>query len=181
MTKLNNTSINGLHIIEFTRNSDLRGFFGRLYCKDTLKEFLLDREILQINQSITLKKGSVRGLHFQTYPYEEMKLIRCLRGKIFDVVVDLRKKSTTFLKHISIELSAENNLLIIIPEGCAHGFQTLEDNCEILYLHTNVYTPSSEGGVNIHDPLLNIKWPLPINDISLRDKGLPFLNTLFMN
>ena len=175
MTTISNTKLDGVHLIRLNNHSDNRGSFSRLYCKEALKGIISEREILQINHSITLKKGSVRGLHFQRPPHEEMKLIRCIKGRVHDVIVDLRQNSKTYLNHFSVELSAENNQMIVIPEGFAHGFQTLEDNCELIYLHTNLYTPASESGLNVSDPLLNIQWPLTFKNISERDKTFPFL------
>jgi dTDP-4-dehydrorhamnose 3,5-epimerase len=134
---------------------------------------------LQQNQSVTLNKGSIRGMHYQLPPFEEIKLIRCVQGSIFDVVVDIRKDSPTFLKHFSIELSAHNNILLYVPMGFAHGFQTLTDNCTVLYNHSQIYQPGFESGLMYNDPLLNINWPLTINTVSNRDNNHPLINNNF--
>jgi dTDP-4-dehydrorhamnose 3,5-epimerase len=121
----------------------------------------------------------VRGLHFQYHPHAEMKLIRCLRGRVFDVAVDLRKNSPTFLEWHAEELSGENQRMIVIPEGFAHGFQVLETDSELLYLHTATYQKGSEGAVRYNDPLIGIHWPLPVTDVSARDQNHPFLDHSF--
>tara|TARA_B100000212_G_scaffold335314_1_gene307110 strand:+ start:4647 stop:5180 length:534 start_codon:yes stop_codon:yes gene_type:complete len=134
----------------------------------------LDRKINQINISNTSLKGSIRGLHYQENPYSECKIIRCIRGKVWDVAVDLRKESSTYKKWVAIQLCSKKNNAIIIPEGCAHGFQTLENNCELLYIHSENYHPNSEKGIRWDDPIINVSWPLPLTQISLRDQSLPF-------
>lgn len=173
------TKFNGLYIAEVNHISDNRGSFGRLFCKETLALALQDHEILQINFSFTEKCGSIRGLHFQHPPYSEMKLVRCIKGRVWDVVVDIRRDSDTFLQWHAEELSEDNARMIIIPEGFAHGFQSMEAKSELLYLHTAYYKPDSEDGLAFNDPTLGIPWPLPINDISERDKNLPFLTKQF--
>ena len=141
---------------------------------------LLDsRHIMQINHSRTRQQGTVRGLHFQYSPHAETKLITCLRGAVFDVAVDIRMGSPTFLTWVGMELSAENNEMILIPEGCAHGFQTLSDGSELLYVHTAPYAPESEGGLHYADPRLAITWPLPLTDISPRDQNQALLSADF--
>lgn len=135
--------------------------------------------LAQINHSLTRKKGAVRGLHYQHPPHAESKLVMCLRGRAFDVAVDLRPDSPTFLTWHSVELSPGNRNAFSIPEGCAHGFQALEENTELLYLHTEYYTPPSEGGLNPTDPRLGIAWPLPITEISERDRSHPVLGPDF--
>ena len=127
------------------------------------------RRILQINYSKTDTVGAVRGMHFQHPPYSEMKFVRCLKGKVWDVAVDLRAGSKTFLKWHAVELSRSNNLMMVIPEGFAHGFQSLEEESELLYLHTGFYNPEAEDGLNYGDPRININWPLPVTDLSSRD------------
>ncbi len=181
MGKLNivKTNLEGLYIIAPEVQKDNRGSFLRVFCEDELNELLKENNIKQINHSITSKKGSVRGLHFQYAPDCEMKFVKCIKGKVLDIVVDIRKNSNTFLKTYSIELSSENKTMLFIPKGFAHGFQTLEDDTELLYLHTNLYTPTNEGALNVKDPLLKIKLPLDIIDISKRDKEHPFLDNDF--
>jgi dTDP-4-dehydrorhamnose 3,5-epimerase len=158
---------------------DQRGSFSRLFCVEEKKSILNGRQILQINQSITGTIGAVRGLHFQYPPHAEMKIVRCLRGRVFDVAVDLRRGSPTFLKWTAIELTPENRLALIISEGCAHGFQVLEQNSELLYLHTALYSPSAEGAVRFDDPRVGIDWPLQPVDLSARDLAQPYLDHSF--
>ena len=178
--KLNiiSTSLDGLFLLEPNRFIDERGSFSRIYCEEELKE-VSDISIKQINHSITEKKGTVRGMHFQYEPNAEIKMVKCIKGKVFDVVVDIRENSPTFLKNFSIELTAENQKTIYIPKGFAHGFQTLEDNTELLYLHSTIYTPSHEGALNIIDPLLNIKWPFDIINLSKKDDKHKFIDNSF--
>jgi dTDP-4-dehydrorhamnose 3,5-epimerase len=163
------TSLAGVVVVESQSFSDPRGFLMRLFCEKELSVFWGERKVVQINQSRTKSVGAVRGMHFQHPPYAEMKLVRCLRGKVWDVAVDLRGGSPTFLKWHAEELTPGNAKMMVIPEGCAHGFQVLEENSELLYLHTASYTPLAEGGVSYGDPKLDIRWPLPVNDLSLRD------------
>jgi dTDP-4-dehydrorhamnose 3,5-epimerase len=168
--------IQGAYIVEQPAVQDHRGRFTRFFCAERLAEPLCGRQIMQINHSFTVKTGAIRGLHFQRAPHAEMKIIRCLSGRVFDVAVDLRKGSLTFLKWVSVELTPTAHQAIIIPEGCAHGFQTLEANCELLYLHTAFYNKAAEGGLRYNDPALSIKWPLPATDLSARDQGFELFN-----
>ena len=174
-----NTPLTGLYIVETSSFSDQRGSFTRLFCEHELSAVLGERRIVQINQSVTAKIGSVRGMHFQYPPAAEMKLIRCLKGRVFDVAVDLRTNSPTFLRWFAMELSGENKKMMVIPEGFAHGFQTLEENSEMLYLHTCFYQPDAESGVRFDDPALRIEWPLPPKDVSARDSGHKFISKNF--
>lgn len=137
------------------------------------------RRVVQVNHSRTHQTGAVRGLHFQHAPHSEMKLVRCLRGRIWDVVADLRAGSPTFLRWQAEELCPGNARMIVVPEGCAHGFQVLEADSELLYLHTAPYTPQAEGGVRHDDPALAICWPLPVTDLSARDRSHPLLGAGF--
>ncbi|MDC0101059.1 dTDP-4-dehydrorhamnose 3,5-epimerase family protein [Alphaproteobacteria bacterium] len=164
------TDIQGISLIETESFNDERGTFSRLFCSSVLVEILEGRTIKQINTSHTKAKGSIRGLHFQAPPKPEMKLIRCLRGAIWDVAVDLRAGSPTFLRSFGVRLSAENLTMVVIPEGFAHGFQTLEPDSELLYLHTEFYSSSLEGGVRFDDPVLDIQWPIKPREVSERDK-----------
>ena len=170
------TAIAGVMVAQTSRMSDYRGAFSRLFCEQELQPVLADRHIVQINHSCTARVGALRGMHFQYAPNAEMKMVRCLKGRVWDVAVDLRKNSPTFLDWHAVELSAENAEMMMIPEGCAHGFQVLEANSELLYLHTAAYVPTSEGGVRYDDPRLAIEWPLAITEISERDKAHPLLN-----
>lgn len=163
------TALNGIYVVESKPLNDQRGFFMRLFCNRELGEILGERHIVQVNQSGTRNAGTVRGLHFQYPPYSELKLVRCLRGRVWDVAVDLRAGSPTFLKWHAEELTPDNNRMLVIPEGCAHGFQALEEGSELLYLHTAYYNSAAEGGVPYDDPRLNIHWPLKAADVSDRD------------
>jgi dTDP-4-dehydrorhamnose 3,5-epimerase len=166
-------------LIESEPFVDSRGLFARFYCKQELNDVCNGREIVSINFSKTIKKGTIRGLHFQYHPHCEIKFARCIRGSVYDVIVDIRKDSATFLQWIGIELSTDNMKMVEIPEGFAHGFQTLEDNVEMLYLHTAHYAPGFEDGIHYRDPALNITWPLEVIDISEKDQSHKFINSNF--
>lgn len=155
--------------------SDHRGCFSRFFCSRELAPQVGERRIVNVNFSRTTRTGSLRGLHFQRPPHQEMKLVRCLRGAVYDVIVDLRRDSATFLKWHGELLSAQNMRMLLVPEGFAHGFQTLEDDCELLYLSSAFYEPGAEGGVRWDDPALALRWPLPVADISGKDAGHPLL------
>lgn len=142
----------------------------RLFCEQSLSVVLDGKRIVQINYSRTSHVGAVRGMHYQKSPHAEMKLIRCLRGAVYDVAVDMRPASKTYLQHHAVELRADDGQLFVIPEGFAHGFQALEPDAELLYLHTAMYAPEAEAGLLHDDPLLAIKWPHPVTDISARDR-----------
>ena len=173
------TPLREVFVVETTSFSDKRGVFSRLYCESELSELIGTRRIVQINHSRTALAGAVRGLHFQRAPHAETKFVRCLRGRVFDVAVDLRSSSPSFLQWHAEELSPMNARMLVIPEGCAHGFQSLEVDSELLYLHTSAYAPHAEGGVRFDDPRLAIRWPLPVVDLSPRDSALPPLGAAF--
>jgi dTDP-4-dehydrorhamnose 3,5-epimerase len=165
----------GLQLIERLPWGDTRGFLSRIFCAEELSLAGWHKPISQINHTHTAQRGTVRGLHFQYPPHAEMKLVSCLRGAIWDVVVDLRAGSPTFLHWHAHELSEINNLALLIPEGFAHGFQTLTDDCELIYLHSTAHVAVAEGGLNPHDPLLSIVWPLHITELSVKDTQHPML------
>ena len=169
----------GSYIIEPEPYKDNRGLFARVFCKEELKAIGHTKDIVQINHSLTRQKGALRGMHFQYPPKAEIKIVKCLCGAVFDVIIDLRRDSLTFLKWYGEILSAENMKMMYIPEGFAHGFQTLKENCELLYLHTEFYSPEYEGGVRYNDPLIDISWPLEVRDVSERDKRHPLLGENF--
>ena len=171
--------IAGVSVIEGRPFRDERGAFGRLFCDEALRPVNAGREIVQINHSLTRKAGALRGLHYQKPPHAEGKWVRCLAGRVWDIAVDLRAGSPTFLRHFGVELSREAMNMIFIPEGCAHGFQTLEPDCELLYLHTARYKPGAEGGLRWDDPKLAIDWPLPVSELSARDRAHPLLPSDF--
>ena len=174
-----NLSLNGLNRIESWPVEDSRGSFVRMFCSEELKAIGWDKPITQVNLTCTKFKGTVRGLHFQRQPYAEMKLVSCTHGEVWDVVVDLRANSKTFLQWHAEILSRKNGYSLLIPEGFAHGFQALTDEVQMLYFHSERYDPSSEGGLNPNDPLLNISWPLGITQLSSRDQAHPVLNSEF--
>ena len=174
------TPIHGAFEIKLTPFSDERGVFSRVFCQDELTKIGHSQAIVQINQSQNRAKATIRGMHFQYPPHAEIKIIRCLNGKVFDVMVDLRKGSPSFLKWHAIELSPEAFNMVYIPAGCAHGFQALEDHSELLYLHTEFYNRASEGAIRFDDPLIGIRWPLPPAHISEKDKSYPLLDQSFL-
>ncbi len=177
--KIHPTPVNGLKVVEALPHIDPRGAFARLYCESELMEVIGQRRILQINHSHTAQVGAVRGFHYQKLPHAEMKLVRCLKGRVWDVAIDLRSKSPTFLQWHAEELSPYNTRMMVIPEGFAHGFQVLEAESELLYLHTAFYTPTAEGGLRYDDPRLGIIWPLAIAELSERDANHAYLDSDF--
>ena len=170
------TPLSGLKLVQRKATEDHRGFLSRFYCADEFRQAGITRPITQINHTLTRKRGAVRGLHFQHPPYAETKMVSCLRGEIFDVAVDLRSGSLTFLQWHGEILTAANHNSLLIPEGYAHGFQTLTEDCELIYLHTAVYHAEAGGALNVADPRLSIAWPLPIDDLSERDRVHPFIS-----
>jgi len=175
----NETFLKGSYTIELTPFTDNRGWFARTYCKDEFKQIRHTSEWVQMNHSFTSKTGALRGMHYQMPPFAEIKMVRCIAGAVYDVIVDLRKGSASFLQWFGTELSAKNKRMIYIPEGFAHGFQTLTDDCELIYHHTELYTPGAEAGVQYNDPRIGINWPLAPTEISERDKQHPLLNNNF--
>ena len=173
------TGIDGLTIIERKKLLDDRGFLERMFCTSDFRNVLESRAVCQVNHTLTKKAGTVRGLHFQHPPFAETKLVSCIKGSVFDVALDIRKDSDTFLQYFSITLTAEDPITLCIPEGFAHGFQTLEPDCEMLYFHTAPYNAESEGAINALDPLVNVAWPLPVSERSERDTGTDFISEKF--
>jgi dTDP-4-dehydrorhamnose 3,5-epimerase len=178
--KVLDTPLVGLQLVQTTTTHDPRGAFSRLFCARELHVLLGHRQIAQINQSRTTMVGAVRGLHFQHPPHAEMKMVRCLAGRIWDIAVDLRAGSPTFLQWYAEELTSDNGQMMVIPEGFAHGFQVLEPDSELLYLHTEFYHPSAEAGLRHDDPRLGIPWPLATEDLSVRDRSHPLLGDDFV-
>ena len=154
---------------------DARGYLERLYCFHELSDLLNGKSIMQINHTLTTNAGTIRGMHFQYPPYADTKLVSCTKGEVFDVAVDIRRGSPTFLKWHAEILSASNHKTFVIPEGFAHGFQTLTDDCEMLYFHTAAYAVDAEGALNAQDPQLAIMWPRTITERSARDQAHPML------
>ncbi len=170
--------LDGAYIISPNTFEDERGSFSRVFCQEEMSN-ITKESFVQVNHSLTLKKGTVRGMHFQYPPNAEVKMVKCIKGSVLDVIVDIRKGSPTFLKHHSEILSAENMKMIFIPKGFAHGFQILEDNTELLYFHSSIYTPNNEGSLNVKDPLLSIHWNLNIIGLSEKDEKSNFIDINF--
>jgi len=158
---------------------DDRGLFARTFCKNEFAQIHHTKEFVQFNHSRTNRKGTIRGMHYQLPPYSEIKLIRCIAGSAWDVIIDIRKDSPTFLKHFAVELSGQNMLSVYVPEGFAHGFQTLEDNTHLIYHHTAYYVPGHEAGIRYNDPHLGINWPLPVSEITAKDMNHKLLDNSF--
>jgi dTDP-4-dehydrorhamnose 3,5-epimerase len=163
------TSIQGVMLLKRQRRGDERGFLERLFDHEELREVLGDLEVRQINRTVTRLPGTVRGMHLQLPPNAEVKLVTCLRGSVWDVAVDLRNGSPTFGKWVGAELSETNGEALLVPEGCAHGLQTLVADCEMLYVHTAPHAPESEAGINPRNPEVAIDWPMAVTSISDRD------------
>ncbi|OGM93691.1 MAG: dTDP-4-dehydrorhamnose 3,5-epimerase [Parcubacteria group bacterium RIFCSPHIGHO2_02_FULL_48_10b] len=165
------TKIDGVYVIEYEVWKDERGYFDRLFCKDELAKSGIQFDIVQINHSFSKYKGTLRGLHFQKEPKAQDKMAKCLRGALYDVAVDLRKDSPTYGQWIAEELSEENKKMLLVPKGCAHGFQTLTDNCEVIYFMSEFYSPEHSFGIPWDDPLLGIEWPILNPILSEKDKN----------
>lgn len=173
------TPLDGLLVVQRKPISDSRGFFVRFFCAQVFLSHGFVKPVAQINHTLTRKKGTVRGLHFQYPPHAEIKIVSCLAGQVFDVAVDIRKGSPTFLQWHGEILSAENQRSVLIPEGFAHGFQTLAADCEMLYLHSSPYQPEAEGALNIADQAIGITWPMEITEMSERDRTHSFVGPQF--
>jgi dTDP-4-dehydrorhamnose 3,5-epimerase len=173
------TSLHGLRVVERIRIGDRRGYLERVFCSSELRVAGWTGPVAQINHTLTTDRGSVRGMHFQHPPSAEEKLVICMRGSIYDVAVDLRAGSATFLRWHGEELSSENGRAMLIPRGFAHGFQAMKSEVELLYIHSAPYDPAAEGGVHPADPRLGIEWPLPITNLSSRDAGHPPLSASY--
>ncbi len=165
--------IPGAFVLEPERLEDRRGFFARTYCRRELEHRDLDPAVVQCNLSVSHQRGTVRGMHWQAAPYEEVKLVRCTAGAIHDVILDLRPGSPTFKQHFAVELTRDNRHSLYIPAGVAHGFQSLEDDSEVFYQMSEFYYPDHAKGVRWNDPAFSITWPLPVTMISERDEGFP--------
>lgn len=177
--KFTETALPGAYLIEWEPHADERGFFARTFCKQEFAQISKDIEFVQSNVSHNQSAGTTRGMHFQLPPFTEAKLITCIRGRALDVIVDIRQWSDTFLQHIAIELTADNQRMIYVPAGFAHGFQTLEDDTRLTYHHTAYYQPGSEAGLRYNDPKLAIQWPLQNITISEKDTAYPLIDDAF--
>ena len=167
------TKLKGAYVIEIELISDNRGFFARSWCQKEFSDQGLNPNLVQSNISFNLKKGTLRGMHYQAKPHEEAKLVRCTRGSIYDVIIDIRPDSSTFKSWVAVELSAENRKMLYIPEGFSHGFQTLEDNTEVFYQMSESYFPEYSTGVRWNDLAFDIQFPLEITSISQKDQAYP--------
>ena len=170
------TDFDGLYVVEPKKIEDERGHFSRFWCQNEMAEMGLASNALQINSSFNKRKGTLRGMHYQVAPAEETKYMRCIKGAVLDVVVDMRPDSKTYLQHFSIELSCDNAKALFVPAMFAHGYQTLEDNTEVLYPVSEFYSPNCERGLRYDDPVIDISWPLPVEDISPKDAAWPLLD-----
>jgi dTDP-4-dehydrorhamnose 3,5-epimerase len=173
------TPIDGLLVLKTSKIEDSRGHLSRFFCADELKSFGWLSPIVQVNFTSTLRKGTVRGFHYQHPPEAELKYIRCLRGSIYDVALDLRQNSDTFLHSYAQILSEDNNTSFLLPPGVAHGYQSLTNNVELLYFHSEQYNPNCEDGVNPLDPRIKVKWPEEISNVSKNDIERPYISNTF--
>ena len=169
------TKLSGAFIIDLERREDERGFFARAFCQNEFSEHGLKPVIAQANLAFNKRKGTLRGMHFQFPPAAETKLVRCTRGAIVDIIVDLRPESPTYLQHVAVELSADNHRALYVPERFAHGYQVLEDITETSYQVGEFYTPEAEGGLRYDDSRLGLTWPLPVTEITEKDRSFPLL------
>jgi len=173
------TPLKGAYTIGLEPFSDERGWFTRTFCKNEFNAIGHDAEWVQLNHSFTMHSGTIRGMHYQLPPFAEIKLVRCIAGSVYDVIIDLRKDSDTFLQSFGTELSATNKQMIYIPAGFAHGFQALTDGTELIYHHSQFYTPGVEAGIRFDEPMVKINWPLQAQHLSERDLGHPYLHEQF--
>jgi dTDP-4-dehydrorhamnose 3,5-epimerase len=174
--KATETMLRGAFVLEAEPHTDERGVFSRAFCAREFVERGLEPTVVQANLSLTYQQGALRGLHFQYPPFAETKLVRCLRGAVLDVIVDLRPESPTFLQYVSVELSADNRKSVYVPRRFAHGFQVLAGESELLYLMGEFYEAEHQGGLRYDDPRLAIAWPHPVRDVSARDRAFPLLS-----
>ena len=173
--KFTETKLKGAFIIDLELKQDHRGFFARTFCGREFEAYNLKSTVAQCNLSFNYKEGTLRGMHYQIPPATETKLIRCTKGAIYDVIIDMRPGSPTYLQHIGVELTAENRRALYVPEMFAHGYQALADETEVIYQVSEYYTPNQERGLRYDDPSLGINWPLPISEISEKDTNWSLL------
>jgi dTDP-4-dehydrorhamnose 3,5-epimerase len=172
------TKLKGAYIIDLDRKTDERGFFARAFCQKEFRDHGMKPVIAQANVASNARKGTVRGMHFQYPPAAESKLVRCTRGAILDIIVDLRPESPTYLEHVSVELNEDNMTALYVPERFAHGYQALRDNTDTSYNVGEFYTPNAEGGLRYDDPRLGLEWPLPVSVISSKDQAFRLLSEM---
>ncbi len=171
--KFNPTNLAGAYTIDLIKKEDERGFFARFFCINEFDNEGIDRNIVQINNSLSKDTGTLRGIHYQLSPKAETKIVRCIKGSLWDVIVDLRPESPTFLQWFGETLSAENRKMMFVPKGFGHGFITLEEDTEALYLVTEFYSPENERGIRWNDPAIGIEWPIVPNVVSEKDSNHP--------
>lgn len=170
------TALPGAYLIDLEKREDTRGLFARTFCVNEFEAHGLRSALVQCNLSYNYKAGTLRGMHYQIEPAPEAKLVRCTRGAIYDVIIDMRPESRTYMKHIGVELTADNRRALYVPELFAHGYQALSDGAEVFYQVSEFYTPSTERGLSYSDPAFAIKWPLPISEISEKDASWPLIS-----
>ncbi len=171
--KFSQTPIDGARLVEVERHVDERGYFARIWCREEFQAQGIDVDLMQASVSRNLRRGTLRGMHFTHSPSREAKLVRCSRGRVHDVILDLRPGSPSFLKHFAVTLDADEHNALYIPQGVAHGFQTLEDDCEVTYMMTDLYRPEVADGARYDDPSFGIAWPLEVTCIAQRDRSYP--------
>lgn len=176
--KFTETKLKGAYIIELEEKPDHRGFFARTFCAKEFEDHGLKPVVAQCNLSYNHKKGTMRGMHYQVPPAAETKLVRCTRGTIYDVIIDMRPESPTYLSHVGVELSQDNRRALYVPEMFAHGYQALTDGAEVVYQVGEFYTPGYERGLRYNDPFFNIQWPTEVTEISEKDANWPFMRMM---
>lgn len=181
MMKFTETELKDAYLVNLDPKEDKRGSFTRIFCQKELSEIGFDKQILQTNHSITKEKGTLRGMHYQIPPASEIKIIRVVKGTIYDVIVDLRPDSETYLKWVSNTLSVDKPQLLYVPEGFAHGFQTLDEDVEMIYQHSSFHSPEHERGFRYDDPKVEISWPIPVSVMSKKDREHPELKSATNN
>jgi dTDP-4-dehydrorhamnose 3,5-epimerase len=172
--KFSETELRGAYLVELEPHRDERGFFARTWCREEFAAHGLNPNLAQASTSFNLRRGTLRGLHYQDEPFPEAKLVRCTRGRIYDVIVDIRPQSETYRRWLAFELTADNLLMLYVPEGFAHGFQTLEDNTEVFYQISESYHPECSRGILWNDPAFDFRWPIEERVMSERDRAFPF-------
>lgn len=173
--KFRKTKIDGVYVIQLEPRQDIRGYFSRIFCKDELKSAGLSFDIVQANRSKSVKRGTIRGLHYQNAPHAEDKIVQCVRGAIFDVALDLRPGSKTYGTWVSELLTDENNMMLLVPKGCAHGFQSLKTNAVVEYFVSEYYAGHAESGIRWNDPAFSIAWPIAKATLSDKDANWPLV------
>lgn len=174
------TELQGAFIIDIEPRADSRGFFSRTFCAQEFIEYGLEVTNVQCSIAFNHKQGTIRGMHYQTHPLSEAKLVRCTQGAIYDVIVDMRPTSSTYLAHIGVELTAANRRSLYIPEMFAHGYQTLTDDTEVVYQMNKLYTPGYEQGLRYDDPILGIQWQIPVSEIAAKDSSWSLLESMLV-